>query len=282
MSKLIECKKCGYRFEQGSKACPNCSNKAPIDFKKILYIVLAVAAAIIFVIFAVKMILDDGVVDLESSSQTDLSSVIENSSTESDTVSNQESGSSSNFSAPAITTNTNTSNNDTKFKQPTDNDNNITVANDGTVSITIPKWFLLKIEPDYDYKLTDKEANIYKFKSVTKNADGSATYTVSYNDYHKFLLTSKSAVNAVVYEYSNNVWFSKIEADEGYNNIKIYTKYDSLDNFDEGFGIYISLSGLQASFYQYMHYDYNVGTTITVYNKDNVVLGTYKFPELLK
>ena len=123
---------------------------------------------------------------------------------------------------------------------------------------------------------------MYKFTSVTKNADGSATYKVAYNDYHKFLVLTKSAVNAVIYEYSNNVWFSKIEADDGYNNINIHTKYDSLDAFDDGFDIYISLSGLQTTFYQYMNYNYNVGTTIKVYNKDNTLLKTYKFPELLQ
>ena len=168
------------------------------------------------------------------------------------------------------------------YKQPSDSDNNIKIADDGTVSITIPKWFLFKIEPDYNYQLTNKEVNEYKFKSVTKNSDGSATYKIGYNDYHGMLLMSQSSVNAVVYKYKHNIWFSKIDADAGYNNIKIYTKYNSLEDFDDDFGAYIALSGLQTTFYQYMHFNYSVGTTITVYNKDNAVLETYKFPNSLK
>ncbi|MBQ7045450.1 MAG: hypothetical protein IJN65_03040 [Clostridia bacterium] len=168
------------------------------------------------------------------------------------------------------------------YKQATDTDNNVTVDGDGIVSITVPKWFLLKTEPDYNYQLTDEEKNTYNFTSVTKNADGSATYKIGYNDYHKFLLLSKSSVNAIVYKYKHNTWFSEISADTGYNNIKIYTKYNSLEDFDSDFGLYIAASGLQTTFYQYMNYNCSVGTTITVYNKDNVLLATYKFPDLLK
>lgn len=203
-------------------------------------------------------------------------------------ASKPDSSSKSNKSEVSVTTTTSTTKpadvntSSSNYKQATDKDKNVTVASDGTVSITIPKWFLLKMEPDYDYKLTDKEANSYKFKSVEKNADGSATYKIGYNDYHGFLLISQSSVNAVVYKYKHNIWFSKIDADAGYNNIKIYTKYNSLEDFDDDFGAYIALSGLQTTFYQYMHLNYSVGTTITVYNKDNAVLETYKFPDLLK
>lgn len=130
--------------------------------------------------------------------------------------------------------------------------------------------------------MTNKEVNEYKFKSVTKNSDGSATYKIGYNDYHGMLLMSQSSVNSVVYKYKHNIWFSEIDADAGYNNIKIYTKYNSLEDFDDDFSAYIALSGLQTTFYQYMHFNYSVGTTITVYNKDNAVLETYKFPDLLK
>ena len=166
------------------------------------------------------------------------------------------------------------------YKQPTDNDRNITVGNDGIVSITIPKWFLLKMDPNYNYRLTDKEINTYKFISVAKNADASATYKIGYNDYHGFLLMSKSSVNSVVYKYKHNIWFSETNVDAGYHNIKIYTKYESLKDFDDDFGFYIAKTGLQTTFYQYIHYNYSVGTTITVYNKENVLLQTYNFPEL--
>lgn len=284
MKDMIQCKNCNYRYEKGSKECPNCGTKAPIQIKKVVQIILAVIVAIallLYVIYVIKNPIDYGNTESSSSMQIVTSST-EVSSINDDVSSNNETSGYTNVSEPIKVTNTNSSNSTTTFKQPTDKDQNISVAKDGVVSITVPKWFLFKIEPDYDYKLTDKEANIYKFTSVTKNSDGSATYKIGYNDYHKFLLTSKSAVNAVVYEYSNNVWFSKIENDDGYNNIKIHTKYDSLDNFDDGFNIYISLSGLQATFYQYMHYNYSVGTTITVYNKNNTLLATYKFPELLK
>ncbi len=274
MRNKIRCKKCGFIYEKGAKCCPNCYKNAPLSFKEIIYLIIAIVVGIALLVGAVLMFLDDGVDDELSSSDvktpsssniTEIgnSSVVEN-----------------NNSSSIINTSSNIDN--SGYKQPTDSDGNVIVKSDGIVNITIPKWFLLLIEPNYDYKLTDKEANMYNFKSVSKNNDGSATYTVSYNDYHKFLLTAKSAVNAVVYEYSNNTWFSKIEADEGYNNIKIYTKYDSLDSFDDGFGIYIVASGTQATFYQYMHYDYSVGTTITVYNKDNKLLATYEFPEFIK
>lgn len=284
MRDMIKCKNCDYSYERTMKACPNCSTKAPISFMKILRIILALVAAIAlvgYIIYVIKNPIDYGGGEQSSSSKI-TSSTKDNSSVVSEDSSSKESKNPSDISKPAVAVDANTSSNDNALKKPTDKDNNVSVDQDGTVSITIPKWFLLKIEPNYDYKLTDKEANIYKFTSVTKNADGSATYKVPYNDYHKFLLTSKSAVNAVVYEYSNNVWFSKIENDDGYNNINIYTKYNSLDNFDDGFDIYISLSGLQATFYQYAHYNYNVGTTIKVYNKDNNLLATYKFPEQLK
>lgn len=284
MRDMIKCKNCDYSYERTMKACPNCSTKAPISFMKILRIILASVAAIAlvgYVVYVIKNPIDYGNDQESSSSRIAGSSVIENNS-KLNGSSNNEPSISSIISQPAVITDTSPSSNDNTSKKPTDKDNNVSVAQDGTVSITIPKWLLFKVEPNYDYKLTDKEANIYKFTSVTKNADGSATYKVPYNDYHKFLLTAKSAVNAVVYEYSNNVWFSKIENDDGYNNINIYTKYNSLDNFDDGFDIYISLSGLQATFYQYVHYNYNVGTTIKVYNKDNNLLATYKFPEQLK
>lgn len=285
MKDMIQCKNCNYRYEKGSKKCPNCGAKAPIQIKKVLHIILALIVAIAlvaYIVYVIKNPIEYGNTEPSSSMQTIVSSAEENNVKVDDVSSNNKPSSSSKVSQPAKVTNTTSLNSSTPFKQPTDKDKNISVAKDGTVSIKVPKWFLFKIEPDYDYTLTDKEANIYKFTSVTKNSDGSATYKVKYNDYHKFLLTSKSAVNAVVYEYSNNVWFSKIENDDGYNNIKIYTKYNSLNDFDDGFGIYISLSGLQATFYQYMHYNYSVGTTITVYNKNNDVLATYKFPELLK
>ena len=285
MKDMIQCKNCNYRYEKGSKECPNCGAKAPMQFKKVLHIILAillVIALVAYIIYVIKNPIDYGNTEPSSSMQTITSSTEDNNVKDDDISSNNRSSSPSKVSEPAKVTSIASSGGATTFKQPTDKDNNISVAKDGTVSIKVPKWFLLKIEPDYDYTLTDKEANIYKFMGVTKNSDGSATYKIKYNDYHKFLLTAKSAVNAVVYEYSNNVWFSKIESDDGYNNIKIYTKYDSLDNFDDGFNIYISLSGLQATFYQYMHYNYSVGTTITVYNKNNAVLATYKFPELLK
>lgn len=186
---------------------------------------------------------------------------------------------SSKNSVTSTATSTTVSNN---YKQATDSDNNVTIANDGMVSITIPKWFLLKIEPNYNYKLTDQEVNEYKFKSVSKNSDGSATYKIGYNDYYGFLLISQSSVNSVVNKYKHNIWFSKIDVDAGYNNIKIFTQYNSLEDFDDDFDVYITLSGLQTTFYQYINYNYSVGTTITVYNKDNVVLATYKFPDLLK
>ena len=168
------------------------------------------------------------------------------------------------------------------YKQATDNDNNVKIDANGIVSITVPKWFLLKMEPDYDYKLTNEEANTYNFKSVTKNSDGSATFKIGYNDYHKFLLITKSSVNAVVNKYKHNIWFFEVKSDEGFNNVKISTKYNSLEDFDEDFAIYIAATGIQTTFYQYLHYNYSVGTTITVYNKDNLLLATYKFPDLLK
>ncbi len=195
-------------------------------------------------------------------------------------VSNKTSDNSSKSNTIITTSNTPTSK--INYKQATDTDNNVTVDGEGTVSITIPKWFLLKTEPDYNYQLTDEEKNTYNFTSVTKNADGSATYKIGYNDYHRFLLLSKTSVNAVVNKYKHNTWFSKIDSDTGYNNIKIHTKYNSLEDFDSDFGVYIATSGLQTTFYQYMNYNCSVGTTITVYNKDDVVLQTYKFPDLLK
>lgn len=284
MSQKIKCKKCGARFEKGVKRCPNCYADAPLSAETVIYICIAVALAIALIVGVICIFLDDGsVIDEPSSSDAPTSSIVSkeesSSSIISTTISTTKESSSNIAIIPTVTPNTE---NNIKYKQPTDNDNNISVATDGTVSITVPKWLLLKVEPDFNYQLTDKEINTYKFKTITKNSDGSATYTVDYNDYHKFLLITKSAVNAVVYEYSNNVWFSKIEADDGYNNINIYTKYDSLDAFDDGFGIYIALSGLQTTFYQYMHYNYDVGTTIKVYNKNNTLLATYKFPKLLK
>lgn len=205
-------------------------------------------------------------------------------------TSNPSSSSKSNTSKNNITSITTSKNKPTStnvtsnnaYKQATDSDNNVTVDGDGMVSITIPKWFLFKIEPDYNYKLTDKEVNEYKFKSVAKKSDGSATYKIGYNDYYRFLLISQTSVNSVVNKYKHNIWFTKIDVDAGYNNIKIYTKYTSLEDFDDDFEVYIALSGLQTTFYQYMNYNYSVGTTITVYNKDNAVLETYKFPDLLK
>ncbi|MBQ5598236.1 MAG: hypothetical protein IIU66_07080 [Clostridia bacterium] len=198
------------------------------------------------------------------------------------TSSTEKTSSNSSKNNTSVTTSNTNVTGKNSYKQATDSDNNVKVDSDGIVSITIPKWFLLKMEPDYNYQLTEKEANTYKFTSVTKNADGSATYKIGYNDYHGFLLKSQSSVNAVVYKYKNNIWFSEIDADAGYNNIKIYTKYNSLEDFDDDFGVYIAMSGLQTTFYQYMNYNCSVGATITVYNKDNILLETYEFPDLLK
>lgn len=204
----------------------------------------------------------------------------ESSSTSGTSSSEVESSNSSNDSSSNTSNTSSTSKN--TYKQATDRDNNVTVDSNGIVSITIPKWFLLKMEPNFNYQLTDKEANTYKFTSITKNADGSATYKIGYNDYHGFLLITKSSVNGVVNKYKNNIWFSEISADSGFNNIKIYTKYNSLEEFDDDFGVYIAMSGIQTTFYQYVNYNCSVGTTITVYNKDNVLLETYKFPDLIK
>ena len=130
------------------------------------------------------------------------SSILTNSaSTTSENENNhkEEASTSNPFTSSAEKTSSNSSKNNTSvttsntnvtgknsYKQATDSDNNVTVDSDGIVSITIPKWFLLKMEPDYNYQLTEKEANTYKFTSVTKNADGSATYKIGYNDYHGF------------------------------------------------------------------------------------------------
>ena len=203
------------------------------------------------------------------------------SSTSGTSSSEVESSNSSNDSSSNTYSNTSSASKNT-YKQATDRDNNVTVDSNGIVSITIPKWFLLKMEPNFNYQLTDKEANTYKFTSITKNANGSATYKIGYNDYHGFLLITKSSVNGVVNKYKNNIWFSEISADSGFNNIKIYTKYNSLEEFDDEFSVYVALSGVQTTFYQYVNYNYSVGTTITVYNKDNVLLETYKFPDLIK
>ena len=205
----------------------------------------------------------------------------ESSSTSGTSSSEVESSNSSNDSSSNTYSNTSSTSKNT-YKQATDRDNNVTVDSNGIVSITIPKWFLLKMEPNFNYQLTDKEANTYKFTSITKNANGSATYKIGYNDYHGFLLITKSSVNGVVNKYKNNIWFSEISADSGFNNIKIYTKYNSLEEFDDDFGVYIAMSGIQTTFYQYVNYNCSVGTTITVYNKDNVLLETYKFPDLIK
>ena len=120
-------------------------------------------------------------------------------SSESSILTNSASTTSNPFTSSTEKTSSNSSKNNTSvttsntnvtgknsYKQATDSDNNVTVDSDGIVSITIPKWFLLKMEPDYNYQLTEKEANTYKFTSVTKNADGSATYKIGYNDYHGF------------------------------------------------------------------------------------------------
>ena len=205
----------------------------------------------------------------------------ESSSTSSTRSSEEASNNSSKENSSNTSSNTSSTNKNT-YKQATDRDNNVTVDSNGIVSITIPKWFLLKMEPNFNYQLTDKEVNSYKFISITKNSDGSATYKIGYNDYHGFLIITKSSVNGVVNKYKNNIWFSEISADSGYNNIKIYTNYDSLEEFDDDFGVYITMSGIQTTFYQYVNYNFSVGTTITVYNKDNVILETYKFPDLIK
>lgn len=168
------------------------------------------------------------------------------------------------------------------YRQATDSDDNVTVSREGIVSITIPKWFLLKMEPGFNYTLTETEKNLYRFISVSKNADGSATYKIGYNDYHGFLLISRSNVNAVVNKYKHNTWFTEIRSDAGFSDIQIYTMYTTLEEFDDEFGLYIAMSGVQTTFYQYLNYNYSVGTTITVYNKDNIVLGSYRFPDLLK
>jgi hypothetical protein len=281
MSKWIKCKKCGREYDNSIKQCPICYTKTPLRLKDI---VTAVVVAVLVIGTAVGIYLaltDDGGAGNVSSGASSVSSVMPSSSSE---VSSAASSPTSSDRAPsAASSRQSQSSSSVNYKQPTDGDGNIKVSStNGTVQITMPKWLLLLTEPDFDYTLTDTEKNEYNFTGITKNSDGSATYSIGYNDYHRFRLIFGSSTTASVTDFKKLSTVRKVDYNEGYGKVKIYTTYSTVDELDDRFSAMLLVAGLKTTTYQYFSAYDSIGTDIEIYDKNDNLIGVSKYPDVLK
>lgn len=280
MSKWIKCKKCGREYDNSIKQCPVCYNKTPMRLKDIVTAVITVLLVVGCVVGVYLALTDDGgVVGTSSSASSAASTLSSDGQSSSIASSSASSAQSAALSKPSSDRPTSSAGN---YKQPSDGDGNVIVGSNGTVKFTIPKWLLLLTEPDFDYKLTDTEKNEYKFTGINKNSDGSATYSIGYNDYHKFRLIMGSSTTASVTDFKKLSTVRDVQYSNGYGKVKIFTTYLSIDEIDGQFSNLLLVAGIKTTTYQYISFYDAVGTEIEIYDKDDNLIGVSKYPDVIK
>lgn len=280
MAKWVVCKNCGHRYMNSINRCPKCFKRTPLTARVLLTImpiILVVLAAIILPIIALH-----GQRPRPTTGGNAVPTVTTTRSQETATT-----VSSSAVTTTLTDTTTNirsTTTKTTKYRQPTDTDKNVTIGTDGIATITLPKWLLLLTEPDFNYQLTEKEKNEYRFIGIRKNADGSATYTIDQNDFHRCRLILSSNANALVSGLKQLNTVNDVKFTHGqYNKLKVYTTHTTAAQVqgDNTLAQKIIAAGLQATVVQYFDIDQSVGCVFEIYDSDNALLATSTFPDIL-
>ena len=281
MAKWIKCKKCGHEYMNSIKRCPQCYEKAPLDMGKVI---IAVLALLLVAAIAVGIGLWQGGNGGAEGSSSNVTTAAGGNTTTSSVSSEKTSTSSEPSSVPQSSSEAPVSSEIMTYKQPTDSDGNVRVGSDGTVYITMPEWLLLLVEPDFDYQLTDTEKNEYNFTGIKKNSDGSATYSIGYNDYFRFclLFLSDTKGDITSMKWLATVDLAELEEDGGVKNIKIHTTHEDMStlNRDTELLTHAVAAGLSVTVYQYFDMSQSVGSVFEYYSKDGELLGTSTFPDL--
>lgn len=282
MSKWIHCKHCGHEYRNTLKRCPKCQSLTPVRFKTLLGGLLSVAVAVAVIVGLILGFTEKSDPNGSSSDLAALSPSVQ-------------SGFQSSLNSPSTVSNSSSSKQEddpvgpqptaSQYPQPTDRDGNIKVLSDGTVQITIPQWLLLLVEPDFNYQLTEQEKTEYKFTGITKNSDGSATYSVGYNDAARYRLILGSQINGSISGLKKLSTVTKVEfTQHEYGTVKIYTTHRDAAQLqgDQPLLTNTLAIGISATVYQYFHMGQSVGCTLQFYNADGALIATSPYPALLQ
>ncbi len=275
MSKWIRCKQCGHQYKNSLARCPQCFERTPMTARRLLTvlpIVLLVAAAVVLPIVAV-VTGGDRPGDSDTTTTTTTTTTLSDPTTT--TTPSDTDGSTSDGTTSTAA----------NYRQPTDSDGNVVIGSDGLAKVTLPKWLLFLTEPHFNYQLTEQEKTEYRFTGIRKNADGSATYTIGQNDFHRCRLILTSNANGLISGLEKLNTVSKVEYTYGkYATIKVYTTHTSAAQVqaDETLAQNVLAAGLQATVVQYFDIDQNVGCTFNLYSPNGTLLATSKFPAILQ
>ncbi len=286
MARWIECKKCGHKYQNNISRCPKCYTKTPITPKKIILIVLSVVFALLVALGFVLAFIDqpNETTPTPTSSVETPSSSSENKATDnfsSDLSSTSSKPSEKDESEPSQPKTTNTSTPKTvKDEKIIDSDGFVTGSKNQKVEVKVPKWLLLSLEPNYDYKITatDKEYGVVK---VNKNSDGSATFVYNtYNDYQKTLLLNSAATNSAFSALTiENSPIVRVEKDSKYKRVKLYTKYNTADEIDDNIKLAVIMVGLTVCNSQIFDCTMPLESTFEFYNQAEVNILSLDFPK---
>lgn len=282
MPKWIYCKKCGHKYMNSIKRCPQCFAPTPLTVRALIaalpIIVIALAAVILSIVAL------NGYTTQTSADETTTSLI-----TTKTTVGEITGATNSSASASSPTSTTATkptvSSTLTQYRQPSDSDGNVVIGNDGIAELTLPKWLLLLTEPDFNYQLTEKEKTEYRFTGIRKNSDGSATYLIEQNDFHRCRLILSSNANAVISGLKRISTVRDVQYTQGqYTTVKVYTSHNSVETLqaDNNLAQNIVVAGLEAIVVQYFDIDQNVGCAFELYSADQTLLSTSVFPNVLR
>lgn len=150
----------------------------------------------------------------------------------------------------------------------------------GTVELNIPLFFLELSEEPFDYKLTEEDKE-NGFTKITKNSDGSATYTIKKNDYNKFLSTFKQTTKESLDEILSSGLYATIEKIEYTENFEKITITADKTKFENSFdNLVINVCGSIS--YAYQIFDVDSAKKCTIEIKDsntNKIFQTSLFPD---
>ena len=150
----------------------------------------------------------------------------------------------------------------------------------GTVELNIPLFFLELSEEPFDYKLTEEDKE-NGFTKITKNSDGSATYTIKKNDYNKFLSTFKQTTKESLDEILSSGLYATIEKIEYTENFEKITITVNKTKFKNSFdNLVITACGSLSYAYQLFDVDSEKKCIVEIKDSNtNKIFQTSVFPD---
>ncbi len=302
MGKWINCKNCGQHYHTDLARCPQCG-KYTVCFREISAIVVVSAVCIFAVIGIILGALDNApkgtdvaseVVDSEElysqfedkkdnssddTSSADTSSQQTSSKTDSSKVTTSSEKSSSNISSKAESEDTLSITEDPflEYFSTKDTDGAVLYTNQ-TVHITYPDYMVYIAFEDGEVTLSS-EMRDKGFTSVTRNSNGSATFTIppkDYLSYCEYLEGSVLNYFKTLVEKSDTVTGFK---NQSFNTIEFTLSYEEPIEEDE---IVAVLLGCLINQLQLIHQDFSLGCDIKFYYKGNSQPVVYSFPSVFK